>query len=304
MSSQQIVLVTGSNSGFGRRIVETLARQGHRVFASMRAINGRNASAATELRDLAQREHLALSVLNLDVTDEASVKQAVQTVLEQAGRLDVVVNNAGVTSAGITEGYTLEQARAHMDVNFFGPLKVDRAVLPRMRQQRNGLLIHMSSLSGGLVTPFIALYSASKAALEALAETYHYELAPLGIESIIIEPGIFATELLKSQQDPQDQERLASYGALKDIPAQILRNTAAMQEGPVAQDPQIVADVVANLITQPRGTRSLRTIPGAYDSGLTTLNEAKAQAQRALLESMGLTEALAFRIPEASTSEK
>src|SRR5947209_20489295 len=97
MSSQQVVLVTGSKSGFGRRIVETLARQGHRVFASLRDVNGRNASSAKELRDFAQREHLALSLLDLDVTDETSDKHAVQAVIDQAERIDVLVNNAGVT---------------------------------------------------------------------------------------------------------------------------------------------------------------------------------------------------------------
>src|SRR5205823_12656969 len=114
MSSQQVVLVTGSKSGFGRKIVETLARQGYRVFASLRDVNGRNASYANALRDFAQREQLALSVLELDVTDETSVNQAVEAVIEQAGRIDVVVNNAGFASGGITEGYTLDQFRAIM----------------------------------------------------------------------------------------------------------------------------------------------------------------------------------------------
>lgn len=303
MNSQQVVLVTGSGSGFGRRIVETLARQGHRVFASLRDVNGRNAPSAKEIRDVAQREHLALSVLDLDVTDETSVKQGVQAVIEQVGRIDVLVNNAGVTQAGITEAYTLDQVRAHMEVNFFGPLHLDREVLPYMHHQRNGLLIHMSSISGGLVFPFVTLYSASKMALEALAEGYHYELAPSCIESIIIEPGLFPTGLLTSQQDPGDQERLIDYGNLNDIPAQILRDTEAANNGPAAPDPQLVADLIADLIAQSRGTRPFRTIIG-NDPGLAPLNAAKAHAQQKILDALGLTTALAFKVPNKDRIER
>jgi NAD(P)-dependent dehydrogenase (short-subunit alcohol dehydrogenase family) len=294
MSSQQVVLVTGSKSGFGRSIVETLALQGHRVFASLRDVNGRNAAHAHALRDFAQREQLALSVLELDMTDENSVNQAVEAVIEQAGRIDVLVNNAGIMYRGITEGFTLDQVRTIMETNFFGPLHLDRMVLPYMRQQRNGLLIHITSIAGGLVLPFLTLLSASKMALEALAEGYHYELAPLGIESVIIEPGAFATELHMSQQAPRDQERLIGYGTLNDIPGQV----PTANNGPNAQDPQIVADVIAHLIAQPRGTRPLRMTVG-NDLGLASLNAAKAQIKQAMLDTRGLTKPFAFKIPEA-----
>jgi NAD(P)-dependent dehydrogenase (short-subunit alcohol dehydrogenase family) len=297
MSSQQVILVTGSKSGFGRRFVETLARQGHQVFASLRDVYGRNASYAKELRDFAQREQLALSVLELDVTDETSVNQAVQTVIEQAGRIDVVVNNAGFASGGITEGYTLDQFRAIMEVNFFGSVRMDRAVLPYMRQQGNGLLIHISSVSGGLVFPFTTLYVASKWALEALAEGYHYELASLGIESILVEPSLFPTGFeARGLQAPHDQELLAGYGAINDIVAQVMHSIEAANNSPDAPDPQIVADVVADLIAQPRGTRPLRTTVG-NDMGLASLNAAKAQIQQTVLDGWGLAEPLAFKIP-------
>lgn len=299
MNSQQVVLVTGSSSGFGRRIVETLARRGQRVFASMRDTTGRNAAHAQALQELAQREQLALSVLDLDVTSDASVDQAVQSMLEQAGRIDVLINNAGTVYTGVTEAYTLEQVQAHMEVNFFGQLRLDRAVLPAMHRQHSGLLIHMSSVSGGLLFPFVTLYSASKMALEAMAEGYHYELAPLGIESIILEPSLFPTGLLRGQQDPHDQERLAYYGELANIPAQILHNTEAANSGPEAQDPQLVANVIADLIAQPRGTRPLRTIIGS-DPGLAPVNAAKVQAQQNVLEDWGLKQALTFKIPDAA----
>jgi NAD(P)-dependent dehydrogenase (short-subunit alcohol dehydrogenase family) len=160
-----------------------------------------------------------------------------------------------------------------------------------MRHQRNGLLLHITSTAGGLAFPFVALYCSSKMALEALAEGYHYELAPLGIESILVEPGPFATEIAMSLQAPRDQERLIGYGALNDIPARILHGLEAD-----AQDPQLVADVIADLIAQPRGTRPLRTTVG-NDLGLASLNAVKAQIQQTVLDAVGLAEPLAFKIP-------
>jgi NAD(P)-dependent dehydrogenase (short-subunit alcohol dehydrogenase family) len=125
------VLVTGSNSGFGRLIVETLARQGYIVYAGMRATSGRNAPAAEELRTLADREQLALHIVELDVTDDASVEQAITSVLAHTGRLEVVVNNAGVAYVGPLEAYTPEQVRQQFETNVFGVLRVNRAALPR-----------------------------------------------------------------------------------------------------------------------------------------------------------------------------
>ncbi len=128
----QTILVTGSTSGFGRLTVETLARQGYRVFAGMRAAAGKNASAAEELRALAQREQLALHLVEIDVTDDASVEQAIAVIIETTGRLDVVVNNAGVSYSGPLEAFTLEQVRQQFETNVFGVLRVNRAVLPQM----------------------------------------------------------------------------------------------------------------------------------------------------------------------------
>lgn len=173
---------------------------------------------------------------------------------------------------------------------------LDDFLAGKMGGKNVGTPIHMSSLSGGFVFPFVTLYSASKMALEALAEGYHYELAPLGIESIIIEPGLFPTGLLTSQQGPGDQERLIEYGSLNHIPVQILRDTEAANNGSAASDPQLVADLIADLIAQSRGTRPFRTIIG-NDPGLAPLNVAKAHAQQKVLDALGLTTALAFKVP-------
>ncbi|HEX6479298.1 MAG TPA: SDR family oxidoreductase, partial [Ktedonobacteraceae bacterium] len=181
----QTILVTGSSSGFGRLIVEILARQGYTVFAGMRAVAGKNAPAAEELRALAQREQLAVHIVEIDVTDDTSVEQAIASLVGITGRLDVVVNNAGIAYGGPLEAFTLEQAQQQFDTNVFGVLRVNRAALPHMRRQGSGLLLQIGSIAGRLALPFQGLYAATKFALEALTESYRDELAPFGIDAAI-----------------------------------------------------------------------------------------------------------------------
>src|SRR5712691_759968 len=150
----QTILVTGSTSGFGRLTVETLARQGYRVFAGMRAAAGKNAPAAEELRALAQREQLALRLVEIDVADDASVEQAIKAIIGATDRLDVVVNNAGVSYSGPLEAFTLEQVQQQFATNVFSVLRVNRAVLPQMRKQGSGLLLQIGSIAGRLAFPF------------------------------------------------------------------------------------------------------------------------------------------------------
>src|SRR6266436_5319261 len=197
---EQTILVTGSTSGFGRLMVETLARRGYRVFAGMRAAAGKNASAAEELRALAQREGLALHSIEIDVTDDASVERAIAAIIETTGRLDVVVNNAGVSYSGPLEAFTLKQVQQQFDTNVFGVLRVSRAALPHMRRQGSGLLLQIGSIAGRLALPFHGLYAATKFALEALTESYRNELAPFGIDAALIEPGTYPTPITANRQ--------------------------------------------------------------------------------------------------------
>lgn len=209
---EQVILITGTSTGFGRTAAETLAQRGHRVFATMRDSSRRNAATADALRSLTKAKGWNLDVLELDVTNDASVNQAVQQALDRAGRVDVVINNAGIAAQGITEAYTVEQFEQVLNVNLFGVVRVNRAVLPAMRHQRRGLLIHVSSGIGRAVVPGFAAYAASKFALEALADAYRFELAPLGIDSVIVEPGIHRTPILERFFAPADQNRVAEYG--------------------------------------------------------------------------------------------
>ena len=172
MNSKQVVLITGSGTGFGRLFAETLARKGHTVFVTMRAPEGRNAKNAAEIRTLGEKDSLPIHVLEMDVTDDASVERAVDAAITKAGRIDVAINNAGYYLSGLEEAVTTEQAQRLMDTNFIGSVRVNRAVLPHMRRQRSGVLMHISSGAGRVVIPAFALYTASKFAMEALAETY------------------------------------------------------------------------------------------------------------------------------------
>src|SRR5438552_170349 len=213
---EQAILVTGSTSGFGRLTVETLARQGYRVFAGMRAAAGKNAPAAEELRALAQREQLALHLVEIDVTDDASVEQAIKAIIGATDRLDVVVNNAGVSYSGPLEAFTLEQVQQQFATNVFSVLRVNRAVLPQMRKQGSGLLLQIGSITGRLAFPFLGLYGATKFALEGLTESYRYELAPFGIDAAIIEPGTYPTTISVNRQTAADGGRRRAFCPLPD----------------------------------------------------------------------------------------
>ena len=211
------VLITGTSTGFGRDAAERLARRGDHIFATMRDVDGRNAEHRNTLESLARREGLRLRVLALDVTDQTSVDTAVGTALSEAGGLDVVINNAGVAALGVTEAFTPEQFEQIFDVNVNGVVRINRAVLPAMRRQRSGLLVHVSSGAGRVTIPAMAAYCASKYALEAIADAYRYELLPFGIDSILVEPGVYRTGIHDRLTKPADAARLRDYGGGADF---------------------------------------------------------------------------------------
>src|SRR5713101_8194417 len=178
----------------------------------MRDPGGRNAKNAAEIRMLAEKDSLPIHVLEMDVTDNASVERAVDAAIAKVGRIDVAINNAGYYLSGLEEAVTTEQAQRLMDTNFIGSVRVNRAVLPHMRRQRSGVLMHISSSGAGrVVLPSAGFYCASKFALEALAEAYSYELAAQGIESVIVEPGQYETPVFGNTVTGVDQGRTDTY---------------------------------------------------------------------------------------------
>ncbi len=247
-STQQVVLITGASSGFGRLIAETLARKKLQVFATMRNVKGRNAAAAREIAELAKHESLSLQVVELDVTDDLSVESAVSKIVLQCGRIDVLVNNAGYGIMDLAESVTMAQAQRQFDTNFFGVLRMNRAVLPVMRRQGSGLLLHISSGAGRLAIPGMGLYCASKFALEALAEVYRYELASQGIDSVVIEPGAYATSAVDKLERGEDPGRKSGYGEMALVPEKIVSQLINSRA-----NPQEIADFVRQVIETPGG---------------------------------------------------
>ncbi len=281
----QTILVTGSSSGFGRLTVETLARQGYTVFAGMRTVVGKNAPAAEELRALAQREHLALHIIDIDITDDASVQRAIESLVAIMGRLDVVVNNAGIAYSGPLEAFSDVQVQQQFDTNVFGVLRVNRAALPHMRRLGSGLLLQIGSIAGRLALPFQGLYAATKFALEALTESYRYELAPFGIDAAIVEPGTYPTPIAAKEQSAADTERTALYQAALD---EFTAALYAENRSATPPDPQEVADAVARVIAQPARERPLHTVVAtvAQRQAPQAINDAVTQATRSFFETL------------------
>ncbi len=296
MDTAQTILITGSNSGFGRLTAESLAKRGYTVFAGMRAVEGKNAGAAQELRAFARESSTNLHVVELDVTSEASVKAAVASVLA-AGSLDVVINNAGVLAAGYNEAFSDEEMTAVFDVNVVGPQRVNRAVLPHLRARGRGLLIHVSSTSGRIIWPYMGIYGASKHALEALAVSYRYELAHVGIDSVLVEPGAFGTPIFQKILQPADTTRTASYGSYADRPQKSFDDFSAAMSGPDGPNPQLVADAIVALIETPAGQRPLRTVVDPLTSqALQALNDVDDKVRGEVLTMFGMTEMVSLKV--------
>jgi NAD(P)-dependent dehydrogenase (short-subunit alcohol dehydrogenase family) len=285
----QNILVTGTNSGFGRLITHSLARAGHQVFATMRDVGGRNRAAAEEMRALAEKEGLKIHVVEMEVTSDAGVNEAIAGVLAKAGHLDVVVNNAGTSVMGLEETLTPDQIQAMFSLNVLGPHRVARAVLPSMRARGKGLLVQISSTLGRLVLPFMGAYCASKAALESLSESYRYELRPTGVELTLVQPGAFPTDFGKHAAVGAEQDRAKGYGPLENGFQQMMIGFGEMMSSPNAPNPQLVADAVVQLVSSPAGSRPDRVVVDPMMGQATEgLNKGHLEMQKAALGGMGM----------------
>jgi NAD(P)-dependent dehydrogenase (short-subunit alcohol dehydrogenase family) len=292
------VLITGTSTGIGRLTAIAVAQAGHYVFASMRDRDGKNLHAAEELLGLARRDGLGIEVIDLDVTKPESVSTAIQGLASANKDIDVLVNNAGQMSIGIAEAFTEDQIQEQFAVNFFGPVRLSRAVLPGMRERGSGLIVHVSSIVGRVLFPACAFYCASKFALEAYAEVLHYELTGLGIDSVLVEPGPFPTRLLANSPGPLDQGRAHAYGPLSSIREMFVGNFEQFFASDQAPDPQQIAVAIVGLISKPSGERPLRTICGP-DYGASEINRQSAPVQAQVLRDIGM-EMLASRAHAAS----
>jgi NAD(P)-dependent dehydrogenase (short-subunit alcohol dehydrogenase family) len=287
--ANQVVLVTGASTGFGRLFTETLARKEHTVFATMRDPKGKNAKNAAEIEALAKKESLPIHILELDVTKDDSVDKAVKAAIDKAGRLDVVINNAGFPVVGLMETITVEQAQSQFDTNFFGCVRVNRAALPQMRKQKSGLILHISSGAGRLVFPTFGLYCASKFALEAFSEAYNYELAGQGIQSISIQPGAYQTAIFGNLLSGKDTSRSETYGNANHILGKINQGLTSS-----AGNAQEVADAVLKVIETPAAQRKAHYRVSPQDVGVDAINDLCEKTQGTLMDAFGLADDVKF----------
>ena len=281
MSISKTILITGASTGFGRDTAETLARAGHTVFASMRDTKARNRNHVDEL------QKQGIKVVELDVSSDASVEKAIEEVLANARTIDVLVNNAGVASAGITEAFTPDQAKVVFNTNVVGVLRTSRAVLPAMRKHRDGLIINIGSILGRVTFPFFGIYGASKFAVEALTDSLRYEVSQLGIDVTLLQPSAYPTQMYTSALQPADSARAEGYGKIADIPTAMFGHFMSVFRSASAPDPHDVAEAIRELIALPKGTRPARTVVGTA-FGSDTVNAQTAPVQAHVLESLGL----------------
>jgi NAD(P)-dependent dehydrogenase (short-subunit alcohol dehydrogenase family) len=278
----QHILITGCSSGFGLDAARHLARQGHHVHATMRNVNSKNQSVAGDLRAFADIEGVSLTVHDMDVTSDASVEAAVA----EMPIVDVLINNAGLGYGGPVESFTSEQVLQQLDLNIVGTFRVAKAVLPGMRKRKSGLIIQVSSTAGRAAFPGFGVYHASKWGLEGMSEAMRYELAPLGIDVVIVEPGPFSTNFLSNLVEGADAERASSYSHVATFFEGFTQMvTEAFQNEDAPTDPMVVVETFERLIEMAPGERPLRTIAG-LDFGLQAVNDAVEPIRKQSLESM------------------
>jgi NAD(P)-dependent dehydrogenase (short-subunit alcohol dehydrogenase family) len=287
------ILITGTSSGFGKLTAQALAKEGHHVFASMRGVEGKNKDEARALTQWAEENGYKLTVVELDVTSDHSVETAADTVLAiTGGRLDVIINNAGIYGGGIQEVFTVNDHKALFEVNVFGSVRVNNVFLPVLRKQKSGLIIQTSSVLGRVVIPFGGVYDATKWAVEALSENLAYELKPLGIDVAIVQPGAFPTEIFQKFYYPGNSEVATEYGKSAELYNTVSQTISAMMADPnLPNKPEQVADAIVRLVDMPNGTRPLRTVVDKMMGGVTEIiNETAKQVQAGVLQNFGLAE--------------
>lgn len=296
---KSIILITGASSGFGRLTSEALAKAGHTVYASMRGTKGKNAARVEQVAAFSTEHGVDLRTVELDVQSQDSVDAAVAQVMAEAGRIDVVVHNAGHMMFGPAEAFTPEQFAQQYDVNVLSTQRVNRAVLPHMRAQKKGLVVWVSSSStAGGTPPYLSPYFAAKAAMDSIAVQYARELTRWGIETSIIVPGAFTggTNHFSHSGRPADEARLAEYeaGPYAGFGEQVQKAFAEIV--PADADVSLVADAIVDVVDAPFGKRPFRvhidpTQDGA-EVGFTVLDRLRAE----MLHRVGLSDLLKPRV--------
>src|SRR6202522_965655 len=292
------ILVTGASAGCGLMTANGLAEGGHTVYASMRETAGRNAPQVVAIAGWAEENKADLRTVELDVQFDASADAGIAYIIADAGRLDVIVHNAGHMVFGPAEAFTPEQLIQQYDVNVLGAQRVNRAALPYLRGQHKGLLVWVgSSSTRGGTPPFLAPYFAAKAAMDALAVSYSTELALWGIETSIMVPGAFTkgTNHFAHAGKPSDEKRAAEYetGPYAGIAEQALKGLASLE--PADADPSAVAREIVRVVDMPFGTRPFRVHVDPSQDGAEVVNAVADRMRREMYRNIGLVDLLSPR---------
>lgn len=274
MLTGQVVLITGCSSGIGRALAVEFCARGHRVIAS-----ARRAESIASLNDL------RIETAEIDVTDPASIQDAVDVVIAAAGRIDILVNNAGFGQIGPMIDVPIEKLRLQLETNVIGAVAMMQAVVPHMIRQRHGRIVQIGSVSGILTTPFAGSYCASKAALHALSESARMELKPFGVETIIVQPGGVTTRF----GDTSTRHIVASPSSpYAPVAGRIAERAQTSQHGAAPVDK--VARQIVSAVTRTRPPRVLRVGRGGYRYPLLKRLAPDALLDRVLMKMFGLTE--------------
>ena len=295
----KIILITGASSGFGRLAAEALAKAGHTVYASMRETAGRNAPEVAKIAALSKENGVDLRTIELDVLAQDSVDAAVSKVIGESGRIDVLIHNAGHMVFGPAEAFTPEQLAQLYDVNVLSTQRVNRAVLPHLRRQKQGLVVWVSSSSSaGGTPPYLAPYFAAKAGMDAMAVVYARELSRWGIETSIIVPGAFTggTNHFAHSGRPADEARGAEYeaGPYAGFGEQVQTAFAAIV--PPDADASAVADAIVGVVETPFGKRPFRVHIDPSDDGANVGFTVLDRLRNEMLHRVGLSDVLTPRV--------
>ncbi|MFJ3705916.1 MULTISPECIES: SDR family NAD(P)-dependent oxidoreductase [Streptomyces] len=288
------ILITGAGSGFGALAARALADAGHTVYAAMRNTTTRNAGRVADAKAYAAEHGVDLRTVELDVLSQESADAAITTVLSEAGRLDVVIHNAGHMVTGPTEAFTPDEMIAVYDTNVLGTQRVNRAALPHLRARREGLVLWVGSTSTkGGTPPYLAPYFAAKAAMDALAVSYAAELARFNVETSIIVPGSFTrgTNHFATGGRPSDQTVVpdyeAHYAGLMDQVSQRLADLA-----PADADVSQVADAIVEVVGTEHGRRPFRVHIDPANDGSETVSAVADHIRAEFLTRIGLEDLL------------
>jgi NAD(P)-dependent dehydrogenase (short-subunit alcohol dehydrogenase family) len=295
---KQVIVITGASSGFGALTARALARAGHVVYGSMRDTTGRNAPQVEAAAQFAKENKVDLRTIELDVASQASANAAIEKIVSDNSRLDVVIHNAGHMVFGPAEAFTPEQLAELYDVNVLSAQRVNRAALPQLRKQKKGLVVWVSSSScAGGTPPYLAPYFAAKAGMDALAVVYARELTRWGIETSIIVPGAFTggTNHFAHAGSPDDKARVAEYeaGPYKGFADDVRKGFSSIV--PPDANVEGVADAIVKVVDAPFGKRPFRVHYDPSQDGAEVVNTVLDRVRAEFLRRMGLTDVLTPR---------